>query len=65
MASEPGKTGPNFEDVGRKLDRELKQVIDYLNDEVVPTMRQGSGKALRKAAEKLSRLADYMDEQRR
>ncbi len=65
MASEPGKNAPDFEDMGRTIDRELKQVIDYLNDEVVPTVRKGSGKALRIAAEKLARLADHMEERKR
>ena len=43
------------------LERETAELVTYLNDEVVPAVRQHSTKALRVAAEKLSRLADYMD----
>jgi hypothetical protein len=65
-----------FENFGRKLDQEIggaarkaetegERVITYLNDEVVPAIRQGSSKALRTAAEQLTRLAEYMDRNRR
>ena len=60
---------PTSEDTNRKIheavesvERELKQVIGYLNDEVVPTVRQESSKALRTAADQLTRLADYMEQ---
>lgn len=48
-----------------RVERELKQVINYLNDDVVPTVRQDSSRALRNAAEQLTKLADYMDESKR
>ena len=48
-----------------RLERESTEFIKYLNDEVVPAVRQHSTKALRVAAEKLARLADYMDQNRR
>ncbi|HKD15813.1 MAG TPA: hypothetical protein VKE71_14865 [Candidatus Angelobacter sp.] len=62
-----------FEDFGRKLDRGLgeaakrmeqegEKLIAYLNDEVVPSIRNNSSKALRVAAEKLSQLANYMEQ---
>lgn len=65
-----------FENLGRKLDenlgeaadkveRESERMITYLNDEVVPAIRQGSTRALRTAAEQLNRLAEYMDRNRR
>ena len=65
-----------FEGFGKKVDERLNQalprieeevqkVIAYLNDEVVPAIRQGSSKALRTAAEQLGRLAEYMDRNRR
>ena len=57
-----------FENLGRKLDagaqkmeQEGEKLITYLNDEVVPAIRGNSTKALRVAAEKLARLADYME----
>jgi hypothetical protein len=46
-----------------KLDQESEKVITYLNDEVVPSIRTHSTKALRIAAEKLARLADFMDKE--
>jgi len=66
------KTKPRFENFGRKLDtefgeaaekfeREKEKVITYLNNEVVPAIRTHSTKALRIAAEQLSKLAEYME----
>jgi hypothetical protein len=64
--------GRGFEDFGRKIDEkvtnamprieeEVRKVITYLNDEVVPGVRQNSSKALRVAAEQLAKLADNLD----
>jgi F0F1-type ATP synthase membrane subunit b/b' len=50
------------EEAAERLEKETAELIKYLNDEVVPAARQHSTKALRIASEKLSRLADYMDE---
>lgn len=58
-----------FESFGRKVDEkvnealprieeELKRIIAYLNDEVVPDVRRNSLKAMRVASEKLTELAD-------
>jgi hypothetical protein len=44
-----------------RVEEEVKKVITYLNNEVVPEVRQNSSKALRSAAEQLSRLADHLD----
>ncbi len=52
-------------DAARKLEKESDRMIAYLNDEVVPAIRQGSTRALRNAAEQLNRLAEYMDRNRR
>jgi hypothetical protein len=52
----------SFENMGRKLDDEVEKLIDYINDEVVPQVRQHSSRALRIAADKLARFADYMEE---
>lgn len=45
-----------------RMEKETAEFIAYLNDEVVPAVRQHSTKALRVAAEKISRLADYLDQ---
>ena len=49
-------------DAAERLEKESEEFIRYLNSEVVPAVRDKSSKALRIAAEKLARLADYMDE---
>jgi len=60
-----------FANMGRKVDEHLcdveqdvKRVIAYLNDRVVPEVRQNGSKALRIAAEQLTRLADHLERTR-
>jgi glutamyl-tRNA reductase len=43
------------------LEKEAAELITYLNNEVVPAVRQHSTKALRIASEKLARMAEYME----
>jgi hypothetical protein len=75
MTQDDPKAKPRFENIGRKLDaefgeaadkfeREKEKVITYLNSEVVPAIRTHSTKALRVAAEQLTKLAEYMDKNR-
>jgi glutamyl-tRNA reductase len=45
-----------------RMEKETAEFIAYLNDEVVPAVRQHSTKALRIASEKMAKLADYLDE---
>ena len=45
------------------LEKETAELIKYVNDEVVPAVRQRSTKALRIAAEKMSRLADHLEKE--
>lgn len=47
------------------VEDELKRVIKYLNDEVVPEVRQSSSDALRAAAAEMERLAQRMDDRAR
>ncbi len=72
MVQDPASAKTRFEDFGRKIDErfaegaprveeEVKKVIAYLNDEVVPQVRQHSSQALRIAAEHLARLAEHLD----
>ncbi|HET9183401.1 MAG TPA: hypothetical protein VFP59_14795 [Candidatus Angelobacter sp.] len=53
-----------FGGAARKMEQESERVITYLNNEVVPAIRNHSSKALRVAAEQLQRLAEYMDRNR-
>jgi hypothetical protein len=51
------------EEAAERLERESAEFIKYLNNEVVPAVRSHSTKALRIAAEKLTHLANYMEQQ--
>lgn len=70
--NDPKQSNTRFEEFGRKVDEhvgniapkvedEVRKVIAYLNDEVVPRVRQNSSEALRVAAEQLRKLADHME----
>ena len=52
------------EEATERLEKETAEFVKYLNDEVVPAVRQHSTKALRVAAEKLTKLAEYMEQHR-
>jgi len=62
----------NFDDTKRKLDeaatnveREIKGVIQHLNDHVVPKLRTEGTQALRNLAQELQKLADKMDDSKK
>jgi hypothetical protein len=66
-------SGGRFEGFGKKVDErfnqamprieeELKKVIAYLNDQVVPQLRQDSAQALHAAADRLRKLAQQLDD---
>jgi hypothetical protein len=70
-----GNSNSRFEDFGKKVDErfnqvrprveeELRKVIDYLNDQIVPQLRQDSAQALHAAAERLRKLAEQLDDRR-
>ena len=48
-------------DTVKRIEDETKQLIAYINDEVVPMVREHSTKGLRTASDKLKELADYME----
>jgi hypothetical protein len=50
--------------IAETLEKETASLVLYLNDEVVPAVRQHSSKALRTAAVKLQEFADYLEAQR-
>lgn len=67
------KGSSRFEDLGKKVDErfsqalprveeEVKKVIAYLNDQVVPQLRQDSAQALHAAADRLRKLAEQLDD---
>jgi hypothetical protein len=72
MPEAPKSANGPFESFGRKFDEhignigprveeEVKRVIAYLNDEVVPQVRRNSSEALHAAADQLNRLAEHLD----
>jgi hypothetical protein len=48
-------------DASQRIEEETQMLIKYINDELVPAIRQHSTNALRVASEKLSQVADHMD----
>ena len=44
-----------------RIEEETQLLIKYINDELVPAIRQHSSNALRVASEKLAQAADHMD----
>ncbi len=49
-------------DAVARLQKEIPEIIKYLNDEVVPAARTHSTNALRTASQKLAEFADYMEQ---
>lgn len=56
------RVGKTVGETTERLEKEAADFVKYLNDEVVPAVRQRSTKALRVAAQKLHDLANYMDQ---
>ena len=52
-------------DIADQVEKESAELITYLNDEVVPAIREHSTQALRTASQKLAQFADYLDKQKR
>jgi hypothetical protein len=50
-----------FEDMGRKLDRELDRLRDIAEKKISPATRVKAAKALRDASAKLSHLAEELE----
>ena len=48
-------------EAAKRIEAETRQLIDYINDEVVPMVRQHSTTGLRVASDKLKEFADYME----
>jgi hypothetical protein len=51
--------------IAETLEKETADLVNYLNDEVVPAVRAHSSKALRTAADKLSQFAAYLEKNQR
>ena len=74
MGSQGGPGGPGsnerrswenrVNDAGTRVDEELRRVVRYIDEEVVPEIRRNGSSALRYASAELERLARYMDDRR-
>jgi len=51
-------------DASKRIEKETQMMIDYLNDEVVPLIRDHSSKGLHIAADKLKEFANYLETQK-
>jgi hypothetical protein len=51
--------------IAETVEKETSELVTYLNDEVVPAVRTHSSKALRTAAGKLAKFADFLETQRK
>ena len=51
----------NFEEAGKKLDKEIAKLKVYLNKEVKPTTREEMARVLRAASQRLSKLAKDLE----
>lgn len=54
----------DLEDAGKKLDEEIRKVVEYLEKEALPSARKDTGKFLRYASKQLERLAEKLDQER-
>lgn len=53
-----------LKEAGGRIEEELRRVMTYINDEVVPDVRKNGSEALRSAAAELQKLAQRMDDRR-
>lgn len=51
----------DFESAGKKLDEEIRKIVEYLEKEALPSARKDTSKFLRYASEQLEKLAEKMD----
>ena len=49
------------QDTADRAEAEVRRLIDYMNDEVVPDVRKHSSTALKAAADRLRELAQTLD----
>ena len=52
-------------DTTHRIEEETQKLLAYINDELVPAIREHSSNALRIASEKMSQAADLMERETR
>ena len=61
---EPRRWEQQLREAATRAEEELRHVVTYINDEVVPDIRKNGSEALRAAAAELQKLAQRMDDRR-
>jgi hypothetical protein len=61
---EPRRWEQQVREAATRAEEDLRNVVTYINDEVVPDIRRNGSQALRAAAAELHKLAQRMDERR-
>ncbi len=56
-----GSAGRFFEETIDRIEAELRNAVDFMNDRVVPQVRRESIAAMRRMADTLGHLADRME----
>lgn len=49
-------------EAGARMEEDVREVIRYFNDDIIPNLRKNGSEALRSAARELNRMAQRMDE---
>jgi hypothetical protein len=61
---DPRRWEQQVRDAALRVEEDLRRVVAYINDQVVPDIRRDGSQALRTAAEELQKLAQRMDDRR-
>jgi hypothetical protein len=62
--NDPSRWEQQLREAAARVEEDLRHVVTYINDEVVPDIRKNGSQALRAAAAELQKLAARMDERR-
>ncbi len=64
MSTDPSKQPweARLREAARNAEEDVKRLVTYINDEVMPDVRRNGSSALRSAAAELHKLAERMDD---
>ena len=61
---DPRRWEQQMREAAGRVEEDLRRVVTYINDQVVPDIRRDGSQALRAAAAELQKLAQRMDDRR-